>query len=71
MVHPHKDTPESFWERMRLIHGPDVHAPQRASASDKQDASVETDGRRPDVDSTAKPVSTRQDENSHAASATS
>ena len=28
MAHPHKDTPETFWERMRLIHGPDVHGPE-------------------------------------------
>lgn len=24
LAYQHKDTPESFWERMREIHGPDV-----------------------------------------------
>jgi hypothetical protein len=27
MSHPHKDTPESFWERMRALHGDDVGGP--------------------------------------------
>jgi hypothetical protein len=29
MSYRHKDTPESFWERMKAIHGPDYHPPVR------------------------------------------
>lgn len=29
MTYEHKDTPESFWERMRAIHGPDYAPPVR------------------------------------------
>ena len=34
----HKDTPETFWERMRMIHGPDVGPRPRDSIAYSDDS---------------------------------
>jgi len=64
MAHPHKDTPESFWERMRLIHGPDIHGPQ--STSEPDESKGHQDGNTP-----FERVPTDQDEIGDEASGTS
>jgi tRNA nucleotidyltransferase (CCA-adding enzyme) len=38
-AHQHKDTPESFWERMRMVHGPDYGPPKYVEALHPRDRS--------------------------------